>query len=261
MLKHPIVREVLTYFDLSSGVEILSIADIPSKGSGLGSSSSFTVSVINAVATYLNLNISKEKIAENAFKIESNLSEGAIGRQDQFAATFGGINSIIFRKDSSVFVEPFNLEDSKIQLLKNSMLLLYTGKTRNASKLLAKQNELTKVDKKTKLSLHAIKELCEEGSHYLEHGDPKSVGLTLGKSWALKKSIQDGISSNEIDQNYVGMIKRGAWGGKLLGAGGGGFFLVMAPREIHSEIVSSVSNWRPIDFEFDSKGATINQLT
>ena len=255
-IKHKIFREVLSEFEISDGLEIVSIADIPSKGSGLGSSSSFTVSLINVLVTHLNLNFSKEQIAELAFRIEYRINNGAIGRQDQYAAAVGGINSIIFHKDSSVQIDPIKISRRKLISIQSSMLLFYTNRTRKASTLLTKQAELTSTSKDTQYNLHKLKELCQMGLASMENGNLEEVGSFLGDSWELKKSIQNGITNNSIEKKYTKAINAGAWGGKLLGAGGGGFFLFLAPTTAHEKIVSELSGWRRVEFNLDFSGTS-----
>lgn len=256
-IKHPIVRAALMKYNLEDGIEIVSLADVPGQGSGLGSSSSFTVGLVNSIRTYLGLESRKHELAQEACDIEINMLGGSAGRQDQFAVAYGGMNSIAFNSDETVNVKKINVTEKNIQKLKNSIMLFYTNKTRAADKILSEQSYNTSNSLYIKDNLHQIKTICDESLIYLEKAKIEKLGALLDLSWNLKKTLSSKVSSDEIDHNYKIALKYGALGGKLLGAGGGGFMLLLAPPEKHKLIESKLMHWRKFDFDFDYNGSKI----
>jgi len=256
-IKHPIVRNALMKYNLESGIEIVSLADVPGQGSGLGSSSSFTVGLVNSIRTYLGVQSGKHELAEEACDIEINMLGGSAGRQDQYAAAYGGLNYIEFNSDQSVKVEEIYVTNRSIQKLKNSIMLFYTKKTRAADEILSEQRFNTGNSLSVKHNLHQIKNICDESLVYLQKAKIEKLGELLDLSWTLKKTLSDKVSNDEIDQTYKIALKHGAFGGKLLGAGGGGFMLLLAPPDKHRIIESKLTNWQKIDFDFDHGGSKI----
>lgn len=255
-IKHPIVRNTLKFLKIRKGLEIGSISDIPSRGSGLGSSSSFTVGLINALYKYLNLEITKHELGKLSSYIEINLCGDVIGKQDQYAAAFGGLNLIEFNEDDSVKVIPVSCSNKTLKKFQSSIILFFTGRTRKASDLLAKQSENIKYNNKRNLISDMVG-LTYEMKNLMEKDDIDSIGELLDKNWKLKKQLASNISDSEIDHLYNKGIKAGAQGGKLLGAGNGGFLMFLAPQEKHSEITKSMRGLKKISFNFDNTGSKI----
>lgn len=256
-IKHDIVREILGKMSIDGGLEITSIADIPSKGTGLGSSSSFAVGLLNALGGYKKEFTSPEILAQGACEIEIDKLREPIGKQDQYAAAYGGLNFIQFHQDGSVSVDPIiMLKETRKQLEKN-ILILYTGITRSASGILKDQNENTKsINKKFEIMQKMVK-LAHKMKDELQKNNLDAFGEILHENWILKKEMASGISTPEIDQWYETGIKNGALGGKILGAGGGGFLLFYAPQEKHQQIIDSLPKLKPMNFEFEYQGSKI----
>ena len=252
-IQHPIVRELLKITN-TKGVDINSIADIPS-GTGLGSSSSFSVGLINALSEFDGISLNNDQLAEKASDLEINILKEPIGKQDQYAAAFGGLNFIKFNKDDSVDVSPIDISaDSKSQLEKD-MLVFYTEKTRKTSTILTTQRENILDYGDTFKRLEEMSTLCVEGKSLLESGDIVSFEKLLHDSWTLKRTVASGISNNDIDEIYDIGMKNGARGGKLLGAGGGGFILFFCDREAKQKIRKKLSHLREINFKFEQTGS------
>ena len=255
-IQHPIVREALALAGIEDGLEIASMADIPSKGSGLGSSSSFTVGLLHALFAYKNQFISKENLSRLACEIEIERCGEPIGKQDQYAAAYGGLNLIRFHPDESVSVDPIICSKSLIQALNESTLILYTGRTRSASAVLAEQSTALQNAERRALMRRMV-ELAFELKDELESGNLDNFGAILDENWRLKVQLAGGISDAQIDEWYATGIAHGAKGGKLLGAGNGGFMMFNAPVEKHDQIKRALGDLQPQKFEFDSNGAQI----
>ena len=255
-IDHKLVKASLKYLNINGGVEITSIADIPAKGTGLGSSSSFTVGLLNALNAYKGIYSSDERLAIDSCKIEIDLCREPIGKQDQYAASFGGFNLIEFKKDDSVIVKPVITSPKKINEIEDNTILFYTGITRSASSILVQQNkEILHNDTKQKTLLKMV-DLAYDLYNEIQNGSDV-FGEILHENWLLKKSITRGISNNFIDECYDTSISAGAIGGKILGAGAGGFLLFYAPKEFHKKIESALAKLRRIDFGFDKTGSQI----
>jgi D-glycero-alpha-D-manno-heptose-7-phosphate kinase len=255
-LKHNLARETLKYFKVKKSIEISSIGDIPS-GTGLGSSGAYTVGLINALSVYKGLNLTKEHLADIASIIEIDKVGRPIGKQDQYAESYGGLNYIQFNPDGSVLVEPITLSAKKKKLLENNLLLFYTGKREFAEKVLAKQNKIMKekIDKQKIMSeMVAIAKSLKDS---LNKGKIEIFGELLHKNWILKKKLTGGISNPQIDAWYETALQKGATGGKICGAGGRGFLLLYAPPDTHKKISRGLSDLQQIHFSFEEKGSTI----
>jgi D-glycero-alpha-D-manno-heptose-7-phosphate kinase len=256
-VEHPLVREALALTGVESGIEIASLADIPSKGSGLGSSSSFTVGLLNALNAYQARYISKHQLAEQACEIEIQKCGEPIGKQDQYAAAFGGLNLIQFHPDESVTVDPVLCSAPTLRKLEDHILVFFTGRTRSASQVLAKQSEGLRGDGHKKLMQRMV-ELAFELKRELEAGVLDAVGAMLHENWKLKMQLADGITDSQINGWYDAGIKGGATGGKLLGAGNGGFIMFFAAPERHAAIAKALAMLEPVKFGFDRAGAQIS---
>lgn len=251
-IKHPIFREVLQKYNLT-GMEINSTSNIPS-GTGLGSSSTFSVGLINAVRTMKKLTVTKQILAEEACDVEINRLEGPIGKQDQYAAAYGGLNFIKFNKDDSVDVEPIKMTPDEKKRLSDNLMMFYLGGTRSASKLLKNYNNDTPdlISKKNELSKLTIK-LKDE----LNNGNIDYLGKILDEGWKIKKTLSKGVSNSIIDDAYEMAINNGATGGKLLGAGGNGFLLFYVEKDNQKSVKNALSNLREMYFNFDDTGSKV----
>ena len=252
-IEHKIFKSVLNQFNIT-GIEITSTADIPS-GTGLGSSSTFTVGLLNALYAYKGKYQSKNVIAENACDVEINKLGAPIGKQDQYAASFGGLNYIRFLSNGETVVEPVLIKKKTIEKLEKNLILLYTGDVRNANSILAEQaSNMGKIDKVT--SLIKMCELTRQLKEALESDDLNSFGSLLDENWQIKKQLASGISNQAINYYYDMAMKNGAKGGKLLGAGGGGFLLFYCEKEKQPEL-QQVLGLRSMPFEFEHYGTSV----
>ena len=224
-IKHNIFRESLKSLKIKKGVELTSLSDMPSS-SGLGTSGSFTIAVLNALHTYKKEFVSQKKLAEEACKIEIDILKEPIGKQDQYIAAFGGITFFEFAKDGKVRVRPVKMSDEAQDELHNNIILFYTGITRSASKILREQDNKSKKDEgKTIETLHEIKKIGLETKKAFERDDIDKLGEYLEVHWNIKKQLSTGVTNKFIDDCYSLARKNGALGGKIMGAGGGGFFM------------------------------------
>jgi D-glycero-alpha-D-manno-heptose-7-phosphate kinase len=224
-IKHPIVREALKHLKIDSGIEITSIADVPSN-TGLGSSSSFTVGLLNALHTYKNEKVNIKDLAEEACYIEIELLKEPIGKQDQYAAAFGGIICLEIDRLGSVKTIPLKLSEDSLDQLESNTLLFYTGIKRSASEVLGSQNKNASLNQEKVIQgMHLIKKIGLEIKEAFEKEDLETFGKLLDQHWQTKKTLSDKMTQNRIDQWYEVAKKNGALGGKLMGAGGGGFFM------------------------------------
>ncbi len=255
-LKHQRAGEILNYLGIEGSIEISSLADIPSKGTGLGSSSSFTVALLHALHTYKEEYASPEQLAQEACMIEIEKLGEPIGKQDQYAAAYGGLNIIRFNPDDSVCVDPIICRKDTITTLENNLIAFYTGITRNASNIL--QHQKNNLEKKSKITImKKMVGLTNFLAEEIQKNNVDAFGQILHENWMLKKEMAEGISNPKIDQWYDCAIKAGALGGKLLGAGGGGFLLFYAPKHQHNSIRRALSNLKFVDFGFDFQGSKI----
>ena len=256
-IEHPIVRNALSFLDENRPLEITSISEIPALGSGLGSSSSFTVGLLNVLNAYQKKNIDAVTLAEQACHVEVDLCEERIGKQDQFAAAIGGVNFIQFNQDRSVLLEPIHLNQESINHLFSHFLFFYTGITRSANELLNDQQTNLKNDNLILEKFHMTKELAFTGTKLLRESNIEALGKLLNDAWNIKKEFSSDLSTEKIDSNYRSAISCGAFGGKLLGAGGGGFFLYIAPPEKHELITKSQEGYRRLPIDFEPEGSRI----
>lgn len=258
-IQHPIVREALKSIGITEGVEIVSIADIPS-GTGLGSSSSFTVGLLNALHAYKGSLKPAEELAKEACHIEIDILGEPIGKQDQYIAAYGGLRYIQFNPDETVFTEPIIYAQESRDKLNRNLLLFYTGDTREARSILKQQKTDTSQRDKAEL-LKNMRDLALELRNYLNsNSSPDILGEFLGKGWLLKKQLTSGISNNKIDEYYKRAIGAGAMGGKLLGAGGGGFLLLYCPEERQPKVREALSDLPLTKFYFEPEGSKITYV-
>ena len=256
-IEHPIVRAAMRLLGLKGGIEITTIADIPSRGTGLGSSSSFAVGLINVLAAYQSRHMSSDELGSTSCRVEIDICKEPIGKQDSYAAAFGGLNLIEFRPDDSVLVSPILLRPEVRDRLQRRILMLYTGITRSATGILAEQAANTAADRDTQRSLLRMVELARLLRDDLQGGSLDSFGAILHENWMLKRGLASAVTTDEIDSWYATARAKGALGGKILGAGAGGFLMLYAEEDRHAAIKQALAPLRPIDFEFEPLGSRI----
>ncbi|HET9177849.1 MAG TPA: GHMP kinase [Terriglobia bacterium] len=243
----------------SVAVDLFLASEIP-PGTGLGSSASVCVNVLKALSTHLHLDLSKYQLAERAFHMARNVLGNPVGKQDEYAAVFGGMNYIRFERNGSVMVEPVELDAVLLRELEENLMLFFTGATHQSQTILEEQERATRDDSRRALEpLHAIAALADRMRATLEDGDLHTFGALLDEGWQAKKRISGKISSDQIDALYRTAKENGAVGGKITGAGGGGFLLLYCERP-HQEAVNralSAAGAREMTFRFDSKGAQV----
>lgn len=256
-IKHPLVREAMKLLKIDGGMEITSVADIPGKGSGLGSSSSFTVGLLHALHAYAERYASAEQLASEACEIEIGRCGEPIGKQDQYAAAYGGLNYIRFNEDDSVSVEPILCKRETLRTIQEHILVFYTGITRSASEVLKHQQSAVASEKKKQSVMRKMVALAEQMKSELQRNRAGAFGEIIHEGWLLKKSLTGGISTDAIDGWYAKARKAGAIGGKLLGAGAGGFLMFHAPPDRHEAIASALKGLRRMSFKFEPQGSRI----
>jgi len=252
-VKHPIIREALKMTGVLRGIEITSMAGIPS-ATGLGSSSAFAVGLLNALYAYLDEHKSPEQLAKEACRIEIDILKQPIGKQDQYIAAYGGFRHIAFNPDETVNLELMVLPKSLKEELESNLILLYTGITRKASEILFEQKKNTSTKK---LFLDKMKDLSFELKDSLIKKDITRFGELLNKNWEYKKKLASKITNPVIDRYYDIAIKSGALGGKVLGAGGGGFMLFYCEPRKQNALIKNLSPLRHVPFRFESQGTRI----
>ena len=254
-IQHPIINELFKKYGII-GVDFNSSADIPS-GTGLASSSAFTVGLINLCNAYTDKYMNREEIAELACKVEIEDLKEPIGKQDQYACACGGLNFIEFYKDGVVDVEKLYLQSDAYHVLEKNLLMFYTGKTRAAGSILAEQKKNTTDDKAKINNLHKMVQLSKDLKEELLKGNTNAMGEILHTGWMYKKELANGISNADIDYYYDLARENGALGGKLLGAGGGGFLLFYVEEQHKSRVRRALKNLKEINFKFDNKGTNV----
>ncbi len=253
-IKHPIVREALKYFKIDFPLEITTFSDVPAN-TGLGSSSSFTVGLVYALSSFLGLKTSKYNIATIAAKIEINLVKRSIGKQDHFSGTYGGMNIFSFYENEVVNIEPVIYKNETLKNLENSLMLYYIGNKRSASSMIKQQNKNIKknfsVLSEMKSQVDIIKKIIQNGKKL------NRLGKILNDGWNLKKKLSNKITSRKINLIYNLAINNGAIGGKVLGAGGGGFLLLYVPKNKKKNIRNKLRKFYQMPFKIDQSGTRI----
>ena len=253
-IEHPSVREALKMLGIDGGIEILSISDIPSGGTGLGSSSTFIVGLLNALHAWIGEFVSPMELAEEAVKIEREILKEPGGKQDQYMASFGGIQKLNFYSDERVELNPVIMDSEKLKEFEDSLLLLYTGIQRNSGNI----HDIQKKTVSDNLASYGeMVKIADEAYISLNKGEYGSLGKLMHANWLLKKSLANGISDKKIDDWYERGIKSGALGGKLIGAGGGGFLLFLCDPFIKRDILESLPELRQEEFRFEPEGSRI----
>lgn len=255
-IKHDIIRFALKLAKIDKGIEIIYSADLPMTdvGVGLSSSSALAVGVMNALHAFKGEMVTPEQLAREACYIEINCIGQQIGIQDQFAVAYGGFRRYKFMSDGSVLEEPVVCKKEYIASLKENLMLFYTGKGRDSKKIMAEQTESIESQMSR---LDSLVEAVDAAYAALNEGKLDYWGYELDKTWKIKKNFAKGISNSEIDQMYERAIRAGALGGKILGAGGGGFMLLYVSKEKQKFVLEELSEYRLIDFDFEPLGSRI----
>lgn len=254
-IRHEIIREVFKDYKIR-GVDFNSSADVPA-GTGLGSSSGFTVGLINLCNEFTGGRMTKDQIAKYACAVEIERLSEPIGKQDHYACSFGGFNYIHFHQGGSVTVERINISVDNIIKMESRMLMFYLGKTRSASSILKQQKENTVKNKKVITNLHKMVQLSKDLKKEFLKGNVDALGEILHEGWCYKKELAPGITNTEIDFYYDRAMKNGAKGGKLLGAGKGGFLLIYANKNHHEKIRKGMKGLFELQFRVEDQGTTI----
>ena len=253
-IEHKYFKQCLRDFGIM-GVEISSMADIPS-GTGLGSSSSFTVALLHLLHTYKGEYVSRYKLAKDACEVEIDKLGEPIGKQDQFAAAFGGLKFYEFQPSGFVDVQPIIMKQESYKALEDNILMFYLGGVHSASAILKEQSQNMKAAVRAKVQQQMC-ELTRLLKEELQKNNVDAMGELLHDNWMLKKSLASGISNPFIDETYEKAMNAGALGGKLLGAGGAGFMIFYVKPENHEPVRTALSGLREMDFEMDNSGASI----
>ncbi|MBE9529219.1 MAG: GHMP kinase [Proteobacteria bacterium] len=253
-IQHPIVKECLKLTGVEDSIEVTSVSDIPA-GTGLGSSSSFTVGLLHALYAYKGIHVTPERLASEACRIEIDILKEPIGKQDQYIAAYGGLQFIRFNPDGTVYVDPILCTKEVKKELSENLMFFYTGVSRQASTILTEQkkNTAAKMEhlKKVRDLTPVLRDVLTEG------GALTRFGKLLNEGWVLKKSFAEGISNAGIDESYARALEAGAVGGKLLGAGGGGFLLFYVEQQNQAGVREALKDLREVPFSFEPQGSKI----
>lgn len=255
-IEHNIIREALRLVGIERGIEVVYMGDMPlgTAGVGLGSSSSLAAGVLNALYAFKGQNVSAEKLARDACRIEIDILKQPIGKQDQYIAAYGGLQYIRFNGDESVFVDPVICQRETKEQLNNKLLLFYTGITRVSSSILAEQEQKTDINR---AYLDTIVELAGELKKDLVGNDLSRFGEILHEGWLNKVKLASGITNTTINEYYDKARRAGAIGGKILGAGGGGFLLLYCEEENQNKVRKAIFELKESSFEFEPQGSKI----
>lgn len=256
-LEHKYVKEILNYLNLNWWLEITSIADIPSKWSWLGSSSSFCVWMLQAMYAYKGKHVSPEQLAQEACMVEIEKCCEPIGKQDQYAAAYGWLNFIKFNTDDTVSVEPIVCFPETKKRLSENLIMLYTWITRSASNILVDQNKNMISDEKKQEIMQKMVKLTYDLKKQLEDNNLNDFGKILHENWLLKKEMSGWISNSQIDERYDKAMKAWALWGKVLGAGGWWFLLFYVPKDRQEDVYTALSDLKKVKFSFDASWSKI----
>jgi D-glycero-alpha-D-manno-heptose-7-phosphate kinase len=253
-LEHELVREAMQMTGVANGVEITTLADIPSAGSGLGSSSAVTVGLLHALFAYQGRQVSAEELAERACTIEIERCGKPIGKQDQYIAALGGIRDIRFGPGEEVVAEELGLSTAERRALQQQIMLFYTGITRSADTILAEQNANVE---STRPQLDLLRDLAGFAVERLRSGDVDAIGPAMRESWEAKRKLASGVSNDQIDLAVALALDAGASAAKLTGAGGGGFLLVICPIERQRAVQQSLADMQELPVKLDRLGSRV----
>ena len=254
-IKHPSVRECLRFLKINKGIEMVHTGDVPAR-SGIGSSSAFTVGLLNALYALTGKMVTKRQLALQAIHVEQDLLKENVGSQDQIAAAFGGFNKIELGGDKEFFVYPITISQEKLDYLQNCLMFFFTSFVRNASEIAGEQIKKI-VDKKKELKV--MTEMTNEAINILndKQDNFNDFGKLLHETWKIKRSLTSLVSTSEIDDIYYAALSAGAIGGKLCGAGGGGFMLFFAPPEVQPEIREKLNKLLYVPIRFEKLGSHV----
>ncbi len=250
-IRHDLIREALRLTGIKNGIEITILSDIPHTGSGLGSSSSLTVGLLNALYTYKGIEVKADMLAYLACNIEINILGKPIGKQDQYIAAFGGMRVLTFKSDGDVEVQAVEPGYDIYQALKKHLLLFYTGVGRKAERILKEQNRLIN---NTRPILQDMKNQVVKAIDILTRADIEKFGELMHEGWVMKKQLADEISNSWINQTIDKAFEAGASAAKITGAGGGGFLLVFCQPELHDAVRLALRNLKELEFSFETQG-------
>jgi D-glycero-alpha-D-manno-heptose-7-phosphate kinase len=253
-LKHELVREAMRRTGIERGVEITTLADVPSEGSGLGSSSSILVGLLNAFYAYQGQQVELRRLAQEACEIEIDVLGKPIGVQDQYIAAYGDIRFFEFQKDGTVRVERLEMEEAQKRRLVSNLLLFYTNRTRQSAAILSEQRR--NIESRG-AELRQLRDMAYQARELVLKGEFDRVGEMLGQSWEQKKKLASNITSPEIDRMYKSAVKAGALGGKISGAGAGGFLLLYCSRERQDAVRQAMRRYRELPIELSRDGSKV----
>lgn len=255
-VQHDLVREAMRMTGVENGIEITTLADIPSSGSGLGSSSSITVALLHALHAYRNELVTAEQLAREACQIEIDIMGKPIGKQDQYAAAYGGINRFVFHPDGTTSRQPIRLTGSAGRKFASSLLLYYTGITRSADTILSRQRKNLQ-SQETIDTMRGMVDLVEPFATAMENADIETCGSLMDRNWELKQQMAAGIANDKIHAMYAAARNAGALAGKIAGAGGGGFLLLVVPRERQNAVFAALADFRELPFMMEASGSKV----
>jgi len=253
-LQHELVREALHMTGVRGGIEITTLADIPSAGSGLGSSSAVTVGLLHALFTYQGRQVSADELADRACAIEIDRCRKPIGKQDQYAAAYGGICDMRFGPGDRVVVDQLTLAPDVRRQVQDELLLFFTGITRSATTILSEQTANI-ADRLPQLA--QLRDLAAEAAGGLREGDVDALGVALNKSWQAKRALAAGVSNSQIDEAVEAALAAGATGAKVTGAGGGGFLLVVCPLERQRAVRERLASMKELPIKIEPFGSRV----
>ena len=256
-IQHPTVREAMKLLGIGTGIQIVSITEVPSGGTGLGSSSSFLVGLLNALHTWMGETVSPRRLAEEAVKIERNILGEPGGKQDQYIAAFGGIQYMQFERNEDVIMERINIRGEPLSELNDQLLMFYTGVERKSVDIHKDQSSGIQINRS---GYDRMKEIAIKTRESFEKKNYSEIGRLMDENWAIKKSLSKKISLTQIDDWYSSGIKAGAYGGKLIGAGGGGFLLFLTPIEKQNLVMESLHNLERHRIQIENLGSRIVYL-
>ena len=255
-IEHPAIREALKYMHHTEPINLTNLQDIPA-GTGLGSSGAFTVALLQALHTLKGTMVSRLELAEQAYHVERDILGQPVGKQDQYISAVGGVTCFGFLRDDSVHVEPLNISSETLKDLEDNLLLFFTGYSRSASEILQDQDvKSARNDAQMIENLHCIRELGFETKDALEDGDLRGFAALMDKHWIIKKE-RSGMSNSDINDLYELGKMNGALGGKLVGAGGGGFLMFYAEDKEQLRAAMSLANLKEVKFKFDHDGVKV----
>jgi len=252
-IRHPAVRECLRFMQIRQGIEVHHDGDLPAR-TGLGSSSAFTVGLLNSLYALKGIMPTKDQLAREGIYVEQQLCNENVGCQDQTLAAYGGFNYIEFGGDNHLRVRKVTMPDHRLKLLQNHLMLFFTGFSRTASKVA--KHQIKNIPAKQR-ELHTMMDMTRQAMHILNGDDLKPFGKLLDASWRIKRTLSKKVSTSHIDQMYEAAIRAGALGGKLLGAGGGGFVLLFVPPERRKRVREKLKKFLEIPFKFEFSGSQI----